>query len=1019
MKKITLLILTVFVTAFSFNHPEIEWNTVTSKNFKIIYNESTEPALYACWKIAEEAYDQYIRLYKYPEGQKINLILADEDDYSNGLASWTDNTIKIWIPDSKFDLRDMNVWLRDVIYHEVAHIMSMEKSTRMQLLYWAVGGGYYSEDLNVEYLEPLAKFAFMPMWFVEGTAQLRSDEMGGDCRDSRREMILRDAALNNKLLTLDEMSHFTHDMIGNELVYNQGYSFTKYLEENLGKKGMSQIWNKYKDKKLAGRNFSKIFLKTFQKSLEGEYNKWKETILNKSEKLITEGMPSPIYNKGNINKLPRVSNSKDKIGFLSSGKDDYGRTDLFILNTKNNSVLKRISYVRSDWEFSKDGKSVYYLKARKPDSNGSFLNDLFCVNLENGSEKKITSSARIYDFSVDKDNKYAYAISYRKSRFEFVKIEIENGKIEYLDSPEVGEGYMTVDLKDSLVVLTALLHGKSAIYKYNRISNKITPLLQNNAHEEGAVFGHDGRIYYSADYDGITNIYSVNIDGKDIQRCTNVQTGVFDPFFDGEQLWYSKYVNSSFKIYNSSLKNTSYTVTELPDCKYSDVPKPKGKVKIAAMEYKPKTGRSVWNGFTFIALTDGDDALQDMVMGRETDSVWDIGLDLYLGLNMFKSDPLEKKIVYGGVAAAVGNVFSDSVKTDNDSVVSMRFNNRTISTFNTKRRVQKTKAMLNFYNDYAKGFGNSFRQEPEDDTTETSSFSGYFIAAPFWGIESRSFKPTIGIDIEVQILSMVPYGFYSSPFIDFQISRDVHVGFSPMLSLYPILLMDEKYSEGVFAADMPLWLNWVHTGAINEDIQYNLGGISFAEIYAGPQVSPQVEEINGDTLIQSSFIFKAGLNAVHYFPLLKYASISLGGSFQYSVSNKEMNSTTGVWTNDEITAMIDTVESNTIIGGVLSSDVAFPIVRNINRGPLYADNLYGGFHYSTSAVASGKFLENSDKKLITGKDFYSPNAYCDHKIGVSLTLGLIKDYMFERRLQVMVYRNLFEEETGVDLKFTF
>lgn len=1020
MKKITFLILSAFLTVFSFNHPEIEWKTVTSKHYSIIYNKSTEPALYACWKIAEEAYDQYVRLYKYPEGQKISLILADEDDYSNGLASWTDNTIKIWIPDSKFDLRDMNVWLRDVIYHEVAHIMSMEKNARMQLLYWAVGGGYYSKDLNVEYIEPIAKFAFMPMWFAEGTAQLRSDELGGDCRDSRREMVLRDAALNNGLLTLDEMSHFTHNMIGNELVYNQGYSFTKYLESNFGKKGMSQIWNQYKNKKFTGRNFSKIFFRKFNKSLEGEYEKWKESVVKKAESFKVDDKSSIEFSFGLTNNQPKLSATGDLIGFMSSGKDDFGRTDLYVLEKESKKVIKRIPYVRSDWEFSKNGKSVYYLKARKPNSDGSYFNDLFCMDLNTKSERKITSSARIYQFAVDEKEEFVYAVSYHESRFEFIKIKLDDGKIEKVDSPEIGEGYMTIDQKDSLVVLTALLHGKSAIYKYNTLNKKLTPLLENNAHEEDAVIGINGRIFYSADYDGVTNIYSVDVTGKDIQKHTDVSTGAFNPYFDGSKLWFSVYKNRGFRISTVELEENGYTISQLPDCKYSDVPKPQGKVNIKAKNYKPKTGRSVWNGMTYVSLTDEDDALQDMVLGRETDSIWDIGLDIYFGLGMFKSDPLEKKIVYGGVAAAIGNVFSDSTDTDIDSTTILKIKPKSYLNRDKQYHKQRDFITPNFKTALLNKLNTGLYQRQEEDSVEESAaFSGYFVAAPFWGIESRVFKPTIGIDIEVQILSMVPYGFYSSPFIDFQVSRDMHVGFSPMLSFYPILLIDEEVSEGAFAADFPLWMNWVHTGSINEDIQYNLGGVSFLEVFMGPQVSPQLEEINGDTVVQSSVIFKAGFSAAHYFPLFKYGSISLNGYLQYQVSSREMNSSTGSWLNEYITAAVDSVESKSIIGGSLGSDISIPIFRNINRGSLYADNLYGGLHYSVTAVASGKYLENTEKDLILDKDYNNDNAFCDHQIGLSLSLGLIKDYLFDRRLEVLVYRNIFQEETGVDLKFTF
>lgn len=1019
MKRITLILLSLVVAVYSYNHPEIEWKTVTSKNFKIIYNESTEPALYASWKIAEEAYEQYKRLYRYPEGQKINLILADEDDYSNGLASWTDNTVKIWVTDLKFNLRDMNVWLRDVIYHEVGHIMSMEKSSRMQLLYWMAGGAYYSEDLNIEYIEPIARYTFMPMWFAEGTAQLRSDEMGGDCRDSRREMVLRDAAMNNALLSLDEMGHFTHDMVGNELVYNQGYSFTKYLEGKFGKKNIAAIWNRYKDKKFTGKNFAKIFLEVFQKSLENEYNNWKNEILKEAKNDIKDNNGHLFYNNGKINQQVKVSSDGSKTGLLSSRKDDFGRTDLLILDSESKKVLKRINYVRSDWGFSKDGNTVYYIQARKPNDNGSYFNDLFSYNFATGEEDRLTKNQRIYDFSFGEDGKSLYAVSYRKSRFEFIEISLSDKKVTYIDSPDIGEGYLTVNGNGSKMVLTRLLHGKASVYLFDCDSKSIKPVLQNDAHEEDAVMGTDGRIYYSADYDGITNIYSVDINGKNMKKHTSVQTGAFYPFYDGSNLWYSKYENRRFRIYNEKLSGVDFNITELPDCKYPDNPKPKGKVNISASDYIVKTGRSVWNGLTFLSLSDYDDALQDMALNRETDSAWDIGLDLFFGVNMFKSDPLEKKIVYGGVTAVIGTIFQDSSSNESDNlenVQSLRFANEIQSRISSQKKFHKD-VKINGVRQY---LNNKFVQKAEEDSTnDNATFPGYFVAVPYWGVESRSYKPTLGIDVEVQLTSMVPYGFYSYPFVDFQLGRDIHAGFSPMISLYPIHLVYDELREGAFAADMPLWLNWIHTNSINEDMQYNLGGVSFFEIFAGPQVSPQIELMDGDTIVESSLIFKAGLSAAHFFPVLKYSSFSVGGGFQCMISNRAMNSSTGTWLNDALTSLVDTVESQSLIAGIFSSDLTFPVIRNINRGSLYLDNLYGGIHYTLSSVASGKFLENGKSDLITDKNFYSPNAYCDHKIGVSLSLGFIKDYMFERRLQLILYRNLFAEETGVDLQITF
>ena len=122
-----LTVLTFFTSISAFNHPEIEWKSVVTRHFVIHFYDKTEPAVYAAWKIAEEAYESFNSLYMFSYGNKIHLALADYDDFSNGFASWTDRSIMVWVPDSRFDLRSNTTWLRDVITHELAHIMSLER----------------------------------------------------------------------------------------------------------------------------------------------------------------------------------------------------------------------------------------------------------------------------------------------------------------------------------------------------------------------------------------------------------------------------------------------------------------------------------------------------------------------------------------------------------------------------------------------------------------------------------------------------------------------------------------------------------------------------------------------------------------------------------------------------------------------------------------------------------------------------------------------------------------------------
>ena len=57
--------------------------------------------------------------------------MKDADDYSNGAAYYYDNKIVIWATPLNFELRGSHRWLQNVITHEYAHIVSLQKSMKM------------------------------------------------------------------------------------------------------------------------------------------------------------------------------------------------------------------------------------------------------------------------------------------------------------------------------------------------------------------------------------------------------------------------------------------------------------------------------------------------------------------------------------------------------------------------------------------------------------------------------------------------------------------------------------------------------------------------------------------------------------------------------------------------------------------------------------------------------------------------------------------------------------------------
>ena len=212
--------------------------------FAIVFHEGTQESALRIAEIAEEIYGPVTKLYDYRPEKKITFIVKDVDDYSNGGAYFLDDKIEIWTEHLDFDLRGTHNWLKDVITHEFIHMIHIQKSLSSSktvpfaILQWV---GYETErrkDVVRGFPNRLANlpifFFNIPPWLAEGVAQFHLDGSRFDYRDAQREMILRDRFLNNNTLTLSEMSLFGKSSIGNESVYNQGFSLVQFIVERYG-----------------------------------------------------------------------------------------------------------------------------------------------------------------------------------------------------------------------------------------------------------------------------------------------------------------------------------------------------------------------------------------------------------------------------------------------------------------------------------------------------------------------------------------------------------------------------------------------------------------------------------------------------------------------------------------------------------------------------------------------------------------------------------------------------------------
>lgn len=981
--RFCFFILTFFSLASAFNHPEIEWKSVSTEHFRINFYDATEPVVYATWKIAEETYQALIQYYGYVLKDRINITLADYDDYSNGMAGWTEANIVIWVPDSRFDLRSSTTWLRNVITHEMAHIISLESKKKL----FGISADFRLEtpDERITAGTYFGSISLYPAWLTEGIAQIETEQMGHDCWDSRREMVLRCAALEGKLLTLEEMGHFNHDALGSEMVYNQGFSFCKHIQMKTGAEALRTIFKIGSSMKT---NLNSLFSSRTGYSLNQLYREWADSLKMFYSDQVDYVSPEvkTIWNRGRYNLLPQVSPDGKIWGWLTSDKDDDSRTDLLFGSFDQATKLKRIPYAHSSFCFSSDSKEIFYIKSRSPNRNGSFYNDIYSYNLDSGREKRLTKDARVYSVSASPDGKGIACVRYSNSVFSLDMFDLSSGEFRNISPGISGEPFMHLSFNPSdplMLAVSKIVNGKSRIFRMNLGNSEFSAVTPGTAQEEAPHWAEDGRIYFSADFDGTFQIYSVLPDGTDLLCHSKSTGGAFSPFgTPDKQIIFSSYSASGFSI--AKLKPDAVPVDSVSGsgCSFQPLPAPKGKVVIDASPYHPYKLRPQRE-----MRIAGQVYKTSSLMTGQYRSEPDITEFLFGGfISKVQSDALEKSTRWSSAGMGVfGRLYNDREGIQYNSfsipekeiVQKNRFHElKSRITEPVKERVRRYSGMRNDVN---------YLEATSAEDEESGSVRSGAVPVIFTdvGWENRATSATLGLELGAQMQMFMPAFINAAGYLKWQLARDLEAGIAPECVV--------NVPAGLLAGSIPVVVEWKRSGYVNEDMQYNGRDITQLSIIGGPDFRPSYYiHPEGDTVVTVPNGLVAGINFYHGFPLGRYGSLQLSNYEMVNYANREVLDWNGILDD----------QSKTYYSSKTGISIVLPLARDINKGSVYYfDAMYGSFGYDFQIYTNGQFFDSLSvfTREILKDPSYTPSAAVGHFISFSLELGHIKSYTFNQR----------------------
>ncbi len=585
------------VSGQGFNHPELEWKTIEGEHFIVHYHQNTEWTANEALHVADDIYPGITSLYRYAPEDKTHLIIRDTDDYANGGAYYFDNKIEIWAMPLDYELRGSHYWLRDVITHEFTHIVSLRAARKMP---GNVPAAYLQvisyeperrEDVLYGYPNGIASYPLpsvsVPMWWAEGIAQFQNDTTRWDWWDSIRDMILRDRIKYGKVLTLNEMDGFGKAGIGNESVYDHGFSFVRYLAREYGQDVLQRITDR----------ITSPFKYGFYNALEAEvgvprqrlWEDWIAELGQRQSLSFKENEPlSPmrvIQREGAANHYPRFNATGSSLGFISSAGETYlSRTALFIKDST--AAAEKIIPGAEGFDWSPDDQYLVY--ARKEFSNsgipdprtahhinhefyqlttteqvstcerckflisGSRFSDLFIVHRDSlKEERQITFGERVKNPAWSPDGETIVFVNLRDGTnnlcLAYPAIPDSVKQLTYF-TPGVQVYVPQWSLDGSHIIFDYTIGSNRDIAIYAVNEGTITPVLTNVWDERNPIYKTDSTILYSDDRSGIFNIYSLDLHSGATKRLTNVVGGAFQAEWMGDKLYYSLYDSLGFNI---------------------------------------------------------------------------------------------------------------------------------------------------------------------------------------------------------------------------------------------------------------------------------------------------------------------------------------------------------------------------------------------------------------------------------------------------------------------------------------
>jgi len=561
------------------------FSSTETPNFSIHFHQGLEAVAQKAALFAEQAHDKLSAEFGWHPEEKTQLVLIDNSDFTNGFATALPyNTIFVQVVPPSLDstLGEYDDWLKVLITHEYAHIVTLDPSRG----YWKVmrtifgkpvpGADIFTELLFIVTAPPNS---FLPRWWHEGMATWAETEFTGQGRgkSSFYDMIFRMAVARGDLPSVDQANGDLPNWPDGDLPYLYGYRLQKYLADTYGKEALGKLSLAHAGRfpyligappqgLFNGKNYRELYADMLAALKREEAQKI--AVLSRVPFTPTR----VLADQGERLSNPRFSPDGGRIAYTR--RDPHDHTSVVVTDRSGKSVLAQFRRQSSDGNLSwaPDGKSLYFTQAEI--SQGfDVYQDLYAYDFAQDVITRLTRGERLGALDLSPDGRLFAAVVSQRGSQNLALVE-RRGPLQ-AGAPRLVTNYAGQRVSaprwspDGRTICYALRDnaGGSALHLYEVASGEDRTLFSVDHTADQPAFSRDGSfLVYVSDETGVFNLFAFDLKLGKSYQISHLLGGALQPDTspDGSALLFSSYDARGFSIAQIAVDREKWSVTRGP-----------------------------------------------------------------------------------------------------------------------------------------------------------------------------------------------------------------------------------------------------------------------------------------------------------------------------------------------------------------------------------------------------------------------------------------------------------------------